>query len=87
MATHAARKGWRAPARPHARAVEARLFPPGRDEQDSSFHEGLILVRHFAGRLDALERGEVNLNQFVQQALQAANADQLRQQWAGRSRR
>jgi hypothetical protein len=73
------------------RAVEARLFLPGRDEQDSfldsSFQEGLILVRHFAGRLDALERGEVNLNQFVQQALQAANADQLRQQWAGRSRR
>jgi len=73
------------------RAVEARLFLPGRDEQDSfltsSFEEGLILVRHFAGRLDTLERGEVNLNQFVQQALQAANADQLRQQWAGRSRR
>ncbi len=73
------------------RAVEARLFLPGRDEQDSfldaSFQEGLILVRHFAGRLDGLERGEVNLNQFVQQALQAANADQLRQQWAGRSRR
>jgi hypothetical protein len=74
-----------------ARAVEARLFLPGRDEQDafldSSFQEGLILVRHFAGRLDSLERGEVNLNQFVQQSLQAANADQLRQQWQGRSRR
>ncbi|MDR7400112.1 MAG: Ig-like domain-containing protein, partial [Armatimonadota bacterium] len=74
-----------------ARAVEAKLFLPGRDEQDSfldaSFNEGLILVRHFAGRLDALERGQVNLHQFVQQALQAANADQLRQQWQGRSRR
>jgi hypothetical protein len=74
-----------------ARAVEARLFLPGRDEQDSfldsSFNEGLILVRHFAGRLDALERGEVSLGQFVQQALQAANAEQLRQQWQGRSRR
>jgi|DewCreStandDraft_1066081.scaffolds.fasta_scaffold00085_24 hypothetical protein len=73
------------------RAVEARLLLPGRDEQDSfldaSFSEGLILVRHFAGRLDALERGQVNLHQFVQQALQAANADQLRQQWQGRSRR
>jgi hypothetical protein len=73
------------------RAVEARLFLPGRDEQDafldSSFQDGLILVRHFAGRLDSLERGEVNLNQFVQQSLQAANADQLRQQWQGRSRR
>lgn len=73
------------------RAVEARLFLPGRDEQDSfldsSFNEGLILVRHFAGRLDSLERGEVNLPQFVQQALQSANADQLRQQWQGRSRR
>ncbi|MDQ7801669.1 MAG: Ig-like domain-containing protein [Armatimonadota bacterium] len=73
------------------RAVEARLFLPARDEQDSfldaSFSEGLILVRHFAGRLDALERGQVNLHQFVQQALQAANADQLRQQWQGRSRR
>ncbi|GBD29369.1 hypothetical protein HRbin32_00457 [bacterium HR32] len=73
------------------RAVEARLFLPGRDEQDSfldtSFNEGLILVRHFAGRLDSLERGEVNLSQFVQQALQSANADQLRQQWQGRSRR
>ncbi|MCS7236187.1 MAG: Ig-like domain-containing protein [Armatimonadota bacterium] len=73
------------------RAVEARLFLPGRDEQDSfldsSFSEGLILVRHFAGRLDALERGEVSLGQFVQQALQAANAEQLRQQWQGRSRR
>lgn len=85
-------KGWEQVVRESlVRAVEARLFLPSRDEQDAfldaSFQEGFILTRHFANRLDALERGEVNLQQFVQQALSSANADQLRQQWLGRSRR
>lgn len=73
------------------RAIEARLLLPAREEQDqfldSSFGEGFLLVRQFANRLDTLQRGEQNLQEFVRQSLAAANADQLRQQWAGRSRR
>lgn len=73
------------------RAIEARLLLPAQDEQDqfldSSFGEGFLLARHFANRLDSVQRGEQDLQEFVRQSLGAANAEQLRQQWAGRSRR
>jgi hypothetical protein len=71
-------------------AVEARLALPNADEQtryvDTVFAQGYVLVRHFVGRLPALERGEVNLTRFVQEALGAVNVEQVRQQWANRRR-
>lgn len=71
-------------------AVEARLALPNAEEQtqyvDTVFAQGHVLVRHFVGRLPALERGEVNLGRFVQEALGAVNVEQVRQQWANRRR-
>lgn len=72
------------------RAVEARLVFPGPQEQNDSvetaFAQGFLLVRHFAARLPTLERGEVNLAQFVQRSLEATTVEQLRAEWANRRR-
>lgn len=72
------------------RAVEARLMLPNAEEQtqymDTVFSHGLVLARHFAGRLPALERGEAALARVVQDALGAVNVEQIRQQWANRRR-
>jgi hypothetical protein len=72
------------------RALEARLLFPGPQEQndavETAFAQGFLLVRHFAARLPALERGEVNLSQFVQRSLEATTPEQLRAEWANRRR-
>jgi hypothetical protein len=71
-------------------AAEARLALPNAEEQtkyvDTAFAQGYVLVRHFVGRLPALERGEVNLARFVQEALGKVNVEQARQQWVNRRR-
>lgn len=72
------------------RAVEARIFLPNPQEQsdylETTFNEGLVLVRHFAQRLVDLERGQVNLPRFVEDSLRNVNVPQVRQQWQGRRR-
>ncbi len=72
------------------RAVEARLLFPGPQEQseflETALAQGFLLVRQFAARLPALERGEVNLAQFVQRSLEATTPEQLRAEWANRRR-
>ncbi len=72
------------------RAVEARLVFPGPQDQnefvEATFSQGFLLVRHFAARLPSLERGEVNLAQFVQRSLEATTLEQLRAEWANRRR-